>query len=163
MNKKKFIRVLMLAFSLVFALAIIDEKLFVPLHETIGEIWAFPSAPSTLAIGIFWALAILIGVAVCFTYYICLKDLSETIGVGLTYFLAAIAGWEDIFYYAIKGQSIIGMQLPDLKINVFINTISHFLGASVPNGNTLIASAVIGAIIILVADYFLLGIDRRKK
>ena len=163
MNKNKFIRILGLAFALIFGISVVDMVFFVPLHLQIGEVLAFPSVPSSLAIGLFWTLAVLIGLGVSATYYICLKDKSETIGILFTYLFGAIAGWEDIFYYISKGQSVLGMQLPDLKANVFINTISNGLGASVPTGGTLVASALAGLGIILVVDYVLLKIDWGRK
>ena len=143
--EKRFRKIWLMAIIFIAILAILDIQTMHFWNLEITQDYAV----------VFWTFVFLAVLLSCITYYFIKKDKSESVAVGVIFYSLIWTGWEDIWFYLIKDQSIPSSMVHLLQHPV-IGFIPRYLGAETVTPFYLILIAIIGVVVGLLSSNYLI-------
>ena len=102
----------------------------------------------------FWLFASTTIILVGAIYYILTRNRGESVSLIVAPALLLLGGWEDIFYFPLTNQKLLGTTLPWLWGNPYLRSIAEFMGETTITANSLFVGAILSIILtILLVNY----------
>lgn len=158
-NKKHFWKVVWFAVSLPIIFAVLD-LIGAAMWRSLGG-WSSEAylIAMPMYMLLFWTFAYLVIVAIALTYWYVKRDKSETLALLVIPVILLQFGAEDVWFYLLGNHELLGVTMPWLTGNLWpLTIVSWVLGSPVVTGQTLIASVLIGHILVFYLARWLVGV-----